>query len=270
MIPIKQAEYDKLKNYIKDNYGINLGREKQPLVVGRLGTTLAQLGFASFSDYYEYIISDTSGEAAVRLIDKISTNHTYFMREPEHFEYYRSAVLPYWESVIKDRDLRVWSAGCSSGEEPYTLAMINADYFPTQSGRWDTGLLATDISTQALSKAVTGTYPAASVEKLPQEWVRKYFRQQGEEYSVCDAIRSSITFRRFNLMDERFPFKRKFHVIFCRNVMIYFDEATRSRLIRRFHENLEDGGYLFIGHTETITRGSSGFGYVRPAVYRKD
>ena len=270
MIPIKPAEYEKLKNYIKENYGINLGREKQPLVVGRLGTTLAQLGFATFSDYYEYIVSDTSGEAAVRLIDKISTNHTYFMREPEHFEFYRNALLPYWESSIKDRDLRVWSAGCSSGEEPYTLAMLNADYFSGQANRWDTGLLATDISTQALAKAISGAYPATSVEKLPPDWVRKYFRPHGPEYVVCDNIKNNVTIRRFNLMEDRFPFKRRFHAIFCRNVMIYFDEATRSKLIQRFYENLEPGGYLFIGHTETIARGSSGFAYVRPAVYRKD
>ena len=230
-----------------------------------------QSGFASFSQYFSYIKSDPTGKAGVTLINKLTTNHTYFLREPQHFEFLDRVVLP--QLAITEnatKDLRVWSAGCSTGEEPYTLAMMIDSYFGTEKYRWDTKILATDISTSVLEKAKKAIYPSQQLEMLPDRWRAKYFQNINVESSVLtEAIRREVIFRRFNLMNEIFPFKKKFHLILCRNVMIYFDAETKRELINRFYEHMEPGGYLLIGHSESINRCESKYQFVVPAVYRK-
>jgi chemotaxis protein methyltransferase CheR len=271
MITITEKEFGQLSQYIKDNYGINLKAEKKMLVIGRLQNVLLEHNFESFSQYYQYVISDKSGKAASILINKITTNHTYFMREKNHFEYLRDTVLPYWAKNITDKDFRIWSAGCSSGEEACTLAMILDVFFSEKKLWWDKKILATDISEKVLSIAREGIYQKDKISSLPEAWKRNYLQSYDEENLIfADKIRNEIIYRKFNLMDKVFPFKRKFHVIFCRNVMIYFDSKTKTELVRKFYNSMEPGGYLFIGHSESLTGENVGFRYIMPSVYRKE
>lgn len=268
---ITDKEFYQLTAYIKANYGINLKEEKKALVISRLRNVLLEHSFRNFSEYYEYILSDQSGNAAATLINKITTNHTFFMREADHFNYFREEALPFFAKTVASKDLRIWSAGCSSGEEPYTLAMIMDEYFGRKKMIWDTKILATDISGKALETAVKGIYDNERIAALPLNWRLNYFMQLNSEKSILvDKIRNEVIFRRFNLMDKKFPFKRKFHVIFCRNVMIYFDSDTKRELINKFYDLQEYGGYLFIGHSESIKRDQTGYKYIKPAVYRKE
>lgn len=272
MISISEKEFQQLADYVKSNYGINLNKEKKALVVGRLQNVLMQNNFKSFSQYYKHILSDSTGEAAVTLVNRLTTNHTFFMREVEHFDYFRTTVLPYLASVEKkQKDLRIWSAGCSTGEEPYTLAMIIADYLGLEKDLWDSKVLATDISAKALGTAVAGVYPNEELLNLPKQWRQKYFRSMDDKKSlVTEKIRGEVVFRSFNLMNRNFPFRKKFHVIFCRNVMIYFDPPTKRDLVNRFYDFMEPGGYLFIGHSESLNRNETNYKYIMPAVYRKE
>lgn len=271
MITITEKEFEKLSGYIKRQYGISLKEEKRTLVTGRLYNELVKNGFENYTDYINYILADKSGKALDSLVNKITTNHTFFMREVEHFYFFRDAVMPYLVKTIKNKDLRVWSAGCSSGEEPYTLAMIIDEFLDKDRVWWDTKVLATDISSRVLEMAVDGSYSKDELENISPQWKLNYFKRVDEDnFMVADKIKNEVIFRRFNLMDETFPFKKKFHVIFCRNVMIYFDMETKRRLINKFYNLLEYGGYLFIGHSESIERGATDFRYIMPAVYRKE
>jgi len=269
MIPISEQELQLLHQYVYDHCGIALNKKKH-LVEGRLNKLLSEAGFNSFSTYYNYLLNDKSGNVIKAVIDRISTNHTFFMRENKHFSYFKDQVLPHLKATVKNKDLRIWSAGCSSGEEAYTLAMIMADYFVEDKTVWDKRMLATDISNRALEKAKAGMYGTDEMNSLPGSWILSYFNKvDTEKYQVNDKLKRDIIFRRFNLMDKEFPFKKKFHVIFCRNVMIYFDDATKKDLVKRFYDCTEPGGYLFIGHSEALNRSETQYKYVMPAVYRK-
>lgn len=271
MIDITEKEFLKLAEFIKSNYGINLKEEKKSLVIGRLHNVLMQKDFQSFSDYYDYVVADKTGDAAIVLIDKITTNHTFFMREVDHFYYFKNTVLPYLASSVKDKDLRIWSAGCSTGEEPYTLAMVLDEHFGNEKIQWNSKVLATDISGKVLDTAKKGVYNNSEIATLPAQWRLSYFKKYDQENSILvDKIRDEVIYRKFNLMDAVFPFKRKFHVIFCRNVMIYFDNKTRDELVNKYYQHLEHGGYLFIGHSESLNRDTTRFKYIMPAVYRKE
>ncbi len=271
MISITKKEYSLLTEYIHSHYGISLKEEKQMLVIGRLQNVLMQKGFKDFSEYYQYVITDKTGEAITTLIDKITTNHTFFMREVDHFYYFRDKVLPYLADVVKDKDIRIWSAGCSTGEEPYTLSMIVDEFFGQEKLWWDTKILATDISSKVLEVALKGVYSYEEIANIPPHWrINNFIKKDSENYILSDKIRNEVIFRKFNLMDKTFPFKRKFHVIFCRNVMIYFDSKTKNELINKFYDSLEIGGYLFIGHSESINRDMTRLKYIMPSVYRKE
>ena len=271
MVTITKTEFKKLADYIKSNYGIHLKEEKMTLVTGRLHNVLQQAGFNNFTDYYDYVVNDRSGEAVVTMLNKITTNHTFFMREADHFYIFRDKVLPYLQDTVADKDLRIWCAASSTGEEPYTLAMILDEYFGKEKMWWDTKVLATDISERALNTAINGIYSSDSIAVLPSSWKTNYFKKyDAENFIVTDRIRTEVIYRKFNLVDEIFPFKRKFHVVFCRNVMIYFDIATKEALINKLYDHMEYGGYLFIGHSESINRETTRFKYIKPAVYRKE
>ncbi len=271
MKPITEKEFNNLVNFVKTKYGVNLSNKKA-LVIGRLQNYIEQSGFNSFSEYLDVVMSDKTGNAITTLVNKVTTNHTYFMREPDHFNFFKNTVLPYLEKTESaKKDLRIWSAGCSTGEEPYTIAMIIDEYFGTEKSLWNTVMLATDISTKVLETACNGIYSNESIEVLPQKWKFNYFKKIDEEKSVIsDNIKKEVVFKKFNLMEEVFPFKRKFHVIFCRNVMIYFDLKTRIELVNKFYDFLEAGGYLFIGHSESLIREETKFKYILPAIYRKE
>lgn len=271
MITISDKEFWQLAGYIKENYGINLKEEKKTLLIGRLNNVLLEKSFHSFSEYFDYVLLDKTGQAIVTLINKITTNHTFFMRETDHFEYFKNIVLPYLVSTKKDKDLRIWSAGCSSGEEAYTLAMIVDEFFGGEKKSWDAKILATDISDHVLATAVKGVYSNERIASLPAQWKLNYFKKLDLENSVLvDKIRNEVIFRKFNLMTPSFPFRRKFDVIFCRNVMIYFDHLTKADLVKKFYSGTEAGGYLFIGHSESLNRSETKYRYLNPAIYRKE
>lgn len=269
MIGINDRDFKELIAYIQNYYGINLS-QKRNLIEGRLSNLLVEKGFENFSDYLQCVFADQTKVEITNLVNRLTTNHTFFMRESVHFTYFEKQVLPYLQTTSKEKDLRIWSAGCSTGEEPYTLAMIIADYFGADKRSWNTKLLATDISVKALEMAEKGIYPHDVMQAIPPTWKSNYFKKKdAEHYKILDEIKKEVIFRIFNLMDETFPFKQKFHVIFCRNVMIYFDHDTKMRLIKKFYEMTEVGGYLFIGHSESIGRDETKYNYVMPAVYRK-
>lgn len=263
-------EFKLLSEYIEVHYGIHLKNEKHILLSGRLQNVINQMGFQNFMDYYNYLIEDKSGEAVIILVNKITTNYTYFMRESNHFYYVRDAVLPFLRNTVQDKDLRIWCAASSTGEEAYTLAMLVDEFFGKEKVLWDTKILATDISTAVLDKAKKGIYGLEQIAPLSVQWKNLYFdHYDNENVAVIPKIKSEVLFRKFNLMDKVFPFKRKFHVIFCRNVMIYFEKSTKELLINKLYDSLEYGGFLFIGLSETINQETSRFKYLCPAVYRK-
>ena len=271
MIEITDKEYADLSAYIQFKMGIHLGTQKKNLVKGRLQKIFSQRGFTEFAAYYEYLVQDESGSANVELADAITTNHTFFMREPTHFDFFSQQVLPFLYQTVRDRDLRIWCSACSTGEEAYTLAMLVADFFSLKKETWDTKLLATDISPEALDFAKKGVYADDAFNNLPEKWRRMYFAAGAAgQHAVKEQLRANVIFRQFNLMEEAYPFRKKFHVIFCRNVMIYFDEKTIAILAKKFYNLLDMGGYLFIGHSESLDRNNTSFRYVLPAVYRKE
>jgi chemotaxis protein methyltransferase CheR len=270
MPEMTEAEYQKLAHLIYSVSGISLKESKQALLTSRLTGVLQRAGQKSFTEYYNSLVSDPTGAEVAALVDRITTNHTYFMREPAHFHYLRDTVLPYLKKVVTDRDLRIWSAACSSGEEPYTLAMILDESLEAEKGRWDSRVLATDLSEKVLKEGASGVYTAEHVEPLPALWKQRYLtRLPDGNYEMAARIKKEVIFRRFNLIEPSYPFKKKFHVIFCRNVMIYFDAETRASIINKLYDVTEPGGYLFIGHSEAIDRSKSKYMYVMPAVYRR-
>ncbi len=267
MIKITHKEFIQLAELIKINYGINLKKEKETLVVSRLHKVLDELKVNSFTEYYDYLMRDPTGQSLQVLVNKISTNHSFFMREFDHFAYLRDEVLPYFTKEINDRDFRLWCAASATGEEPYTLAMILKDHFPKE---WDSKILATDISEEALHIAQNGVYSSGEISNLPKAWIVKYMKKiDHEHYQFSDELKREVLYRKFNLMTEKYPFKKKMHVVFCRNVMIYFDNATKEALVQKIYDSLTYGGYLFIGHSESINKDATDFKYIKPAVYRK-
>ncbi len=265
MSTISEKDFQRLVTFIQSNYGINLSNKKH-LIEGRLSTTVRELGFDSFTQYVDHIMKKNANDIEV-LINKLTTNHTFFMRERSHFDFFKNTILPYLEQTKSNKVLSIWSAGCSSGEEPYTLSMILKDYFRNKSG-WDTRVLATDISQRVLEKAKAGVYEAEGLKDVPDEWKKKYFTKTGNSYMFIPEIKNNVIFRTFNLLDP-IKFKLNFDVIFCRNVMIYFDQPTKDALIQRFYNATNKGGYLLIGHSETVNKANSPYQYIMPAAYRK-
>lgn len=273
LMVISDDEFSRLRNLIHQRFGINLTEQKRSLLVGRLQKLMRTLDLQTFSDYYDYLCNDKTEGALSELVNLISTNHTYFNREKDHFDYFSQVALPRIVDKLKRekrKDLRIWCAGCSSGEEPYTLLMLMMEYLGSEYDNWDAGILATDISDRALTVARRGVYATDRVMQLPEQLRRKYFKAAGTgEMAVIDKVKREATFRRFNLMNTTFPFKKPFQMIFCRNVMIYFDQPTREALVSRYHRFTEPGGYLFIGHSETLGRSQTLYRYLQPALYQK-
>ncbi|MBN2898745.1 MAG: protein-glutamate O-methyltransferase CheR [Clostridia bacterium] len=267
---LTDKEFDEISTFVRSRYGINLTDKKKMLVATRLNFIFDKYDVKSYGDYFEMMRNDMAGDLTVEFLNRITTNHTFVNREAHHFEFMKSEVLPYIEKFeYGSKDLRIWSAGCSNGAEAYSIAMTVEDYLGTQKRFWDTTILATDISMDILHKAKEGAFPEEDLKTAPDEWIRKYFdKGVGDHYVVKKRLRDEVLFRRLNLMNQ-FPFRKKFHLIFCRNVMIYFDNDFKHQLAAKFYDQLEDGGYLFIGHSETLDRNKTNFEYVKPAIYRK-
>lgn len=269
MLSISDKEFLRLVSHIKDNFGIDLTK-KRTLIESRLHNTLSEKGYSDYTKFIDECFADPAGAQMINLINKLTTNHTFFMREPEHYEYLKRVILPFLETDKKNKKIFIWSAGCSSGEEAYTTAMLLQDYFGANKSAWDSRILATDISANVLKKAQDGIYKATGMRDLPSEWKRKFFKTiDNEQYQISPIIKNEVIFKTFNLMND-IPYKRNpFDLIFCRNVMIYFDSQTKIELVRRFYDVLRPGGYLFIGHSESITRETTKFDYIKPAIYRR-
>lgn len=270
MLTINESDFQRLVQFVKKNYGIDLSKKKH-LITGRLSNTILSMGFSTFQDYVDHLIKNKKQEDLELMLNKLTTNYTYFMRERAHFDYFTEVILPYLMSVKKDKVLSIWSAGCSSGEEPYTISMLLKEYLGSKASVWDTRVLATDISQNALHAANNAVYNGGDLNDLPTGWKSKYFRPvagQPDVYTVAPEIKSNVIFRTFNLMDP-IKFRLNFDVIFCRNVMIYFDQPTKDALINRFYNATNPGGYLLIGHSESLNKETTPYKYLKPATYRK-
>ncbi|GLB27927.1 chemotaxis protein CheR [Lacrimispora xylanolytica] len=270
MLTLSQQDFTRLVQFVKKNYGIDLSKKMQ-LIMGRLSNTIITMGYSSFTEYIDHVTSSKNPADLEVMLNKLTTNYTYFMREEAHFNFFRDTILPYLLSTKKNKVLSIWSAGCSSGEEPYTISMLLKESLGAQAALWDTRVLATDISQNALNAAKQAVYDEESLKNLSPSWKSKYFVKTAEPgiYSVSPAIKSNVIFQTFNLM-EPIRFRLKFDVIFCRNVMIYFDQNTKDGLIQRFYDAAAPGGYLLIGHSETINKEKTPFKYIMPATYRKE
>jgi len=266
---IEDKDFFRLRDYIKSNFGVNL-EKKRTLIEGRLSNFIISEGFNGFADYLDDVFKDKSGNKLNTLMTKLTTNYTYFMREETHYKFMEQEALPYWTQTLRDRDLRIWSAGCASGEEAYTTVMVLHEWFGPKIREWDTTILATDISVRVLEMAKTGIYPEEHFDHLPPAWKAKYFTKMGEEsYKIKDVLAKGVHFGQFNLMGNFSRFKKKFHIIFCRNVMIYFDTPTKQALAKKYHDALEVGGWLFIGLSETLSGISGDLQQIQPAIYRR-
>jgi chemotaxis protein methyltransferase CheR len=260
---INKHDFETIRELAYRTFGLDLKRGKEELVSARLARLMRDGGFRSFEEFYSHLLRDHTGEALVCLIDALATNHTSFLREPDHFDYLRQTVIP----ALKGRDrVEIWSAAASTGEEVWTLACLLNDILPARS----IYVLGTDISTRALRFAERAVYPMERCVGIPAGWLSRYFiyDDAADTYTVCARLRAQVTFRRRNLV-ESFSWPRPFPVIFCRNVMIYFDRRTQEQVVNRLVTCLEQGGYLFVGHAESLIRVSHSLDYVQPAVYRK-
>ena len=267
---ITEEEFKRVAVYMKDNYGIDMS-QKKVIINGRLENYLRKSGYSNLNAYMDALKRDRSGQLDKMLVNLLTTNHTYFMREFEHFEYFRKVVLPWLKTKeAAKKDLRIWCGAASTGEEPYMIAMVLSEFFGIERDKWDMRILATDVSTRVLQQAVAGVYSAEQLRNLPKQWVKNFFKPVagGTQYLVKDELKQQILFRKFNLMNP-LPFRKKMHTVFLRNVMIYFDEPTKNALLQRVYECLEPGGYLFIGTTETLDRNSTPFQIIQPSIFRK-
>ncbi len=267
---ITDEELSRISVYMKQRYGIDLS-QKKVIVNGRLENYMKRNGWKSINALMDAVEHDKTGQQEKMLVNLLTTNHTYFMREFEHFDYFRNVVLPWLRTKEgSKKDLRIWCGAASSGEEPYMIAMVLSDFFGLERDQWDTKVLATDISTKVLQKAMAGIYNVEQLDKMPEQWKRHFFKKLpgGTQYQVTQELKNEVIFRQFNLMDP-FPFKKKMHTIFLRNVMIYFDEKTKQEVVQKVYDALEPGGYLFIGTTETLDRSSTPFQIIQPSIFRK-
>ncbi|ACB73718.1 CheR family methyltransferase [Opitutus terrae] len=269
---MRESEFEFIRNLVYERSRINLSPDKRELVSARLGKRLRAMKLHSVGEYCRLLKSpDSEGELA-NLIDVISTNHTFFFRETSHFDFLRTTVVPEMKArAAKERwsRLLVWSAACSSGEEPYSIAITLAEALTG----WPWQVQATDISHRVLEKARLGIYRDETVDRLPKMTVQTHFQRgfgpQDGNYRVKAALRSQVMFRHLNLLEGEPPFNELFHVIFCRNVMIYFDRPTQEELVNKLARRLVPGGYLFVGHAESLTGIHHHLQTVKPAIYRR-
>lgn len=270
---LDENDFDALRADVYDACGIALDRSKHSLVIGRLQPVLQREGIASYREYIARVRADATGRLRSELVDRLTTNHTFFWREADHFEHFAKVVLP---AAVNEgnragrKALRVWCAASSFGQEPYTLAALVLDAMGAAAATWDYGVLATDISTGALERAREGVYDGADVARLPEELRRRHFEPLANgRFAANDRLRAAVTYRRFNLMNERFPFKQPFDTVFIRNVMIYFDMPTKLGLCARLAGAMRQGAHLYIGTAESLPPEQVQFVSVRPGVFRK-
>lgn len=268
---LNDADYTYLCQLVKKHSHINLGADKRALVTARVAKRLRALKLDSYSDYCRWL-RDTNDEGELeRLVDVMSTNHTHFFREPKHFEWLKNSLLPqHAKTPSGGRPFRLWSAASSSGEEPFTLAIVLAEFFGLND-RWS--IAATDISTRVLERAGQAVYDGERVAPIQADLLRRYFQKGTGSwegyYRVKNELRARVHFQHMNLFVPQYPFNHRFDVIFCRNVMIYFDQPTRETLVARLAGQLEPGGHLVVGHSESLSGIRHELRQVQPTIYRR-
>lgn len=259
-----------IQQLVAERTGIVLGDIKRTMVYSRLVRRIRKCGVNSFKEYCELLKSGDEAEL-ISFTNAITTNLTSFFREEHHFEYLKSCVLPELEKNKSAKKIRIWSAGCSSGEEPYSIAMTVQDYFSDKQG-WDIRILATDLDCEMVSRAAKGVYTEDRVTGLDKQHLKKYVRKgQGEhegQVKMCSSLKQMITFKPLNLLHE-WPFKGPFDFIFCRNVVIYFNKDTQKDLFDRYADILPDNAALFIGHSESLFNVTNRFKSIGKTIYRK-
>jgi chemotaxis protein methyltransferase CheR len=269
---LTDALFQKIAAYVYQVCGIHLTERKRELVNTRIGKIIREKNLSGFHEYYNSLVDDTTGEAVSELMNAISTNLTSFFRESKHFDFLEKELIPELRArALKSGNLRlrVWSAGCSTGAEVYTLAMVILQTMPDLL-TWNTKFLATDIDTNVMAAGTEGVYSKEMVKPVPMQYLAKYFQRSadGSRYRVKAILRNLVQFKYLNLI-EPFPFRGKFDIIFCRNVMIYFDKTTQQSLVDKFSAALNPGGVLFIGHSEGLSGLKHNLNYIRPTIYQK-
>ncbi len=273
IVGMSSREFAGLSRFIYEQCGIKMPEAKKTMLEGRLQKRLRSLGMKNFTDYTDYLFSPQGyDQELVQMIDLVTTNKTDFFREPDHFDYLRDRVLPEWRDKYKSRRLQVWSAGCSTGQEPYTLAMVLQEFAGREAG-FDYQILATDISTRVLEQAQKAIYTEAVLEPVPAVMKSKYLMKSKDRQSglarIVPELRAKIRFRRLNFLDDDFGLREPMDIIFCRNVIIYFDRPTQARLLQKFYGHLRPGGHIFMGHSETLSGLDVPLVSVAPTAYRK-
>lgn len=262
--------YEYIISLVYERCGVRLHDGKQPLIRARLGKHMRARGIESLGEYCDFLKLQADDEEFTHVIDMLTTNYTKFLREQDHFEFMVAQALP---AVLgpKQRAFKVWSAGSATGEEPYSIAFYLADNFPVAAG-WDWQVLGTDISTKALGQARAGIYPLERAHAVPKEWLRQYCQRGTGEYEgqfrIRPMIGERVHFQHLNLLG-RYSFPQTFSLIFCRNVMIYFDRPTQAQLVTELSRHLVPGGYLLVGHSESLNGLNVPFKCERPSIYRK-
>jgi chemotaxis protein methyltransferase CheR len=272
---LTEAQFKRLSRFIEGELGIRMPPAKKVMLESRLQKRIRTLGLSSFEDYLQFVFDDEQKEQElIHMIDAVTTNKTDFFREADHFDALLDRLLPqhYPEGWGRRQPLKAWSAACSSGEEPYTMAMVLSE-FSRQHSDFSFRVLATDISTNALGRGERGVYPEERIAPVPQEYRKRYLLRSKDRSAnlvrVKPEIRKTVSFRRLNLMHDEYGIRDRFEIIFCRNVIIYFERPTQYRLLRHLYDYLLPGGYLFLGHSETLTGMDLPLETVAPTIYRK-
>ena len=267
IVKLSESEFDYFTKLVSQNYGIDLS-QKRHLIEARLAGELKAHGLKSFTQYIDMLKADKTSKIIESVINKLSTNYSFFSRETDHFDYLAKTVIPEMERS-KKRTLKIWSAGCSTGQEPYNIAMAIDSALGIKRSLWSISITATDVSTEALSIAAKGVYSESSLDVMPASWKTNYMSKLPDgNFQVASSIRNMVSYKKLNLMDP-FPYNNYYDVIFCRNVMIYFKPQTAQQIVKKFYQANTDGGYLFISHSETINRFDNDYTYLLPSIYRK-
>jgi chemotaxis protein methyltransferase CheR len=265
---ITDGEFTRLVDYMYRKFGINL-RQKRVLIEGRLHLMLTQRGFTSYGAYLDTVMQDKTGQEDSILVSRLTTNFTYFLREEGHYDYMVKNILPAWSQKAAG-EVKIWSAASSSGEEPYSIAMVVSNYFGYNKPPVPISIQASDISENVLKQARAGIYSQDKIAKLPHGWATRFFKKLPEDkYQVNDAIRKLVAYKYFNLISTTGWQRSAFDLIFCRNVMIYFDQPTKQTITERLYDSLKPGGHLFVGMSETLVNLNTQFEYVKPSIYYK-
>lgn len=272
-ISLNEKEFKQLSSFIYNNFGIKLPPAKKVLLEGRLQKRLKANQLESFEEYLEYIFSEEGKGEVIHMIDQVSTNKTDFFREPSHFDFLNQQVLPEYQKQGKRELIKIWSSAASSGEEIYTIAISLSEYSRKSNVNMNYSILGTDISVEILKKAIHAVYPEERVSNIPLELKQRYFlkskNSEKKTVRIKPSLRQKVKFQRLNLMDHDYKVPDNLDVIFCRNVLIYFDKKTQENVLRKQCLKLKKGGYLFLGHSESIIGLNLPLKQIEPTIYKK-